>query len=320
MLTREPLNRRAFTLVELLVVIGIVALLLAIALPVIGEVRKSARLRAAQSQLEAIGAACESYASTYGGEYPGHFANAKFAEGANRNSFSETENLVLSLMGQVNNKPLRALNLGGSFTLPTGYHVDLDAVGAGPMGPTGRPREAFYTPKNKELVVVEGAKNDNDMPEFVDPASGMPVLYYRLSTNVKPVADDSVPGGSASGRVGRENNAMYLDATDLVSTKGNAFNQSAQSMLSSSLGSSANRNLAWLLIEPEQSDLTGNDPNNDAKDVIAGGFVLLSSGTDGVYFDKNNNPDPSDTTISDLDELERVKDAHDDPVFIGGTK
>lgn len=315
MSTRSYPSHKAFTLVELLVVIGLIALLVAIALPVMAQVRKAAQERAAESQLQAIGAACESYAGTYGGQYPGYFANAEFAKSSNRNNFSETENLVLSLMGQVNDESGVKINLTGFPPFPTGYGVNPDYVGSGPLGPTGRVIDPFYIPKANELVAVSGAKNDNNMPEFVDPASGMPLLYYRMVNNAQPVDDFSVPSTIAaprSGRIGRLNNEMYLDTTGLVSAKNKVVDQKNSSLLAES-GSTANDQLAWLLIDPARSEVA-NGPNNDAKDVIPGGFALLSAGADGVYFDKANGD------ITDSADIDELRSANDDQLFVGGNQ
>lgn len=63
-------SRRAFTLVELLVTIGIIALLLAILLPVTSRARAQARSSACKAQLTSIGHAVQMYLNYNKNRYP----------------------------------------------------------------------------------------------------------------------------------------------------------------------------------------------------------------------------------------------------------
>lgn len=67
--------RRAFTLVELLVVIGIIAILIAILLPTISSANKQAKTTACAASLRSLGQALTGYASENRGHYPwGYYA------------------------------------------------------------------------------------------------------------------------------------------------------------------------------------------------------------------------------------------------------
>ena len=64
------MRRRAFSLIELLVVIGIIAILLGILLPVTARARREAKKVACKAQLANIGAAFQMYLNENDGWYP----------------------------------------------------------------------------------------------------------------------------------------------------------------------------------------------------------------------------------------------------------
>ena len=73
-----PVLRRAFTLVELLVVVAIIALLLGILLPALGKARDISRLSACGSNLRQLGVATRTYAADFQDRIPAGPAGDSF--------------------------------------------------------------------------------------------------------------------------------------------------------------------------------------------------------------------------------------------------
>ena len=114
--------RRAFTLVELLVVITIIGILISLLLPAVQSAREAARRTQCSNNIKQLGLALNAYHTTYGkfppsgvwrdapsGSTPGAFDNAQVDTMNNANLY---ENWVILILPQLDQAPLRqALNL-----------------------------------------------------------------------------------------------------------------------------------------------------------------------------------------------------------------
>lgn len=76
-----PCVRRGFTLVEILVVVGIIAALVALVTPAVMGVRRSARIAAIKTEIDLLGTAFEKYKQQYG-DYPPCFVDRVRAQTA----------------------------------------------------------------------------------------------------------------------------------------------------------------------------------------------------------------------------------------------
>lgn len=291
-------RQRAFSLIELLIVIAIIALLLGILLPAIGLVRAKAKNAAAMAQLESIGNACESYATIFDA-YPGLLPDSVTASAGVRNSFTSTENMIISLLGQT--------TLSGGWSIPgltPPVRIELDSIGEGPRLDSGRVLDSFYRPKTGELQVITEANQNggsqNSVPELVDPLTGMPILMFRArSSGTVPVSNDA----SGNGKFLMYSNADYLwDA--LTNADNDQYDQRNNSLLCGSGtagGSAALENMAYLVTNKALSSGTPND----ADDAVRGTCVLIAAGADGIYLSKDQL---SSASIQSYDDLESFDD------------
>ncbi len=71
----NPIARRAFTLVEMLVVIAVIAILAAMIFPAFGALKRKAAIQKAQTELQLVASAITDYKHQYGHYPPDHPAN-----------------------------------------------------------------------------------------------------------------------------------------------------------------------------------------------------------------------------------------------------
>ena len=84
-------NRRGFTLIELLVVISIIALLLAIMMPALAQIRKHALTIKCMANLDQFGNAWAMYFNDYDNKMPINAAETDFAGAADGYWWNELE-------------------------------------------------------------------------------------------------------------------------------------------------------------------------------------------------------------------------------------
>jgi type II secretory pathway pseudopilin PulG len=195
-------------LIELLVVIGIIAVLLAILVPIVSQVRLSAQTAATQAQLQKINTAITNYFNDFHG-YPGLMHNLVLNPASTGDpprvevNMTQSEDLVLALLGGISFNPNKPLNDKDAFTYVP------DRLGKGPV--TCRPnlppiaknpymtlKDSDLTPRNaagdymaadmeSQLFMKTSAppQQDSKAPEFVDQYSTpRPIIYIRANQNI----------------------------------------------------------------------------------------------------------------------------------------
>jgi prepilin-type N-terminal cleavage/methylation domain-containing protein len=201
-------RRKAFTLIELMVVIVVIILLAGLLIPVIGIIRASAQNARSQQQITNLSKAIETYYQMFNA-YPGPLSFIEIHQPAaglqaalpgtnplvpetgtlNRAKITMSENLALGLLGGLRFDPSRGPGQQ--------YRFDASLMGKGPksLSTTAPPKgqvSAFLDVKPGDLSAgkyadSEGAADDSEIPEFLDGfPNGMPVLYLRARVGAAP--------------------------------------------------------------------------------------------------------------------------------------
>lgn len=203
--------RRAFTLVELLIVVSIIALLIALLLPALGGVRQSARRAATETLMREILTASQSFQAK-NNRLPGYFspidlASAANVDGANARGVTMMESMLLDLAGGVvdgDNPPTPSASNSyisvGPFT-----QADRNVI-VNPLAMGGADGPSYLGLKAEDLRPVAGQATPADdtdwyrndevfkgMPDIVD-AWGQPVLAFIRD----PAAPMRPPAGPSS--------------------------------------------------------------------------------------------------------------------------
>jgi len=290
-----------FSLTEMLVVIGIIALLIGILLPALSRVQDRARKTQTENLLQEFSKACETFYQQFG-FYPGIVPEA-ILNSTDTPQISGTENALLHLCGGgipeddplYNQAPYSSwteLTFGNATTGQFKIRVNATKLGEGPRI-RGTQYKSFFSPKASDLLPAKGqfltspgnldpyVSDPLKLPDLLD-AWGQPVLYYR---QLRPQGAVFVAGGAPSESLADAVFAYQGANPYLMSGELGELGRN-QDVSVFRLTTQANRSatLAQILRNPSFGAPTGTTAQILANSAPRGAFAIISAGRDGIFF------------------------------------
>jgi len=323
-------RRRAFTMTELMVVIGVIAVLAGMLLAAMGGVRRMAMVTTTQSTMTEFSKACDTFQLEHG-RYPGAIPENVIADAALSGNppITSTENALLDLMGGYR---VEGPNTGIPIDWDTDFacsppqvichtlgaweiRVDKNRLGEGPQL-FGKPYSPYFTPSESQVGIAQGQVSSSayQLPDLLD-AWGQPIIFLRRAR----------PSGWLVGLdtdwTPRPQFYMQGMLPYTTSEKLGEFgkNQLALSILNTAPEPEAT--FAQILRHPSLGDY-GSIPLAQAG-TARGSYILISAGPDGIYFSEQDGPGTTALPVTDIvtGEYENptiVKEYDDIRIFGGG--
>ncbi|MFI5381571.1 MAG: type II secretion system protein [Tepidisphaerales bacterium] len=288
---------RAFTLVELLVALGIAAVLMALLIGVVSKVKQAAYRSSTAATIAALQGAIEAYYQNFKA-YPGPISdeticgldNSGLPGGLGNKRPTMSENLVLGLCGGLGFDSSGQNIIFSTEFVGRGPRTLANAGSSKIMAPFygANDRITSYAPVNPAwwgLVIASNQQplnTDSMIPEFLDTyPETMPILYYRAHRSAPGVASDSSSNILAPYDV-RQNSAYVASPAAMNLGMARPLGHGLQ--LAGTYGVPPNRptnyryNLTTFMASP-------NDPSRPR---VPDGYVLIAAGPARIYGTDDN--------------------------------
>lgn len=285
-----------FTLVEMLTVIGILAILLAIIIPAINGARNAARRADTVLQVNQLGDACQRFIVDKK-RNPGYFNASVMADAQNASTygFTNMQNVLLDLVGgitkQAANPASGLITVGPSATPANQVVVDLGAIGSTTQTDKGGISAGYLTLDSKRYLAQSVAAkkkavagNDNEqLPELVD-TFGQPILAW-VKNDIDTGPDFAAENATTSGaKFYWAPNATLVNAESVGRLNADQRFNNDGSLLNETVNVADRiRTLTAMLGNPNAADTSVNPPKPTA---AKGSIVFHSAGINGVYLGK----------------------------------
>lgn len=312
----RPSSRRGFSLIELLVVIGILVIVLAIVLPVLGYARDAARKASTTTIFADLNTASAQF-RTDNRRDPGYFSLTDMGSRANGTAgFTAMNNVLLDLCGGItsgrpsddDDNPI--VEVGPTESALVVFDKRLMAAsqtakqpGSGSGGSGGgyfNPGTALVdhnlyakvkTDRNGARAQKYASNNNMAVPDLVD-GWGNAVLAWGIDTSAAPdyASTPPEPFGEVDSSNGTRpfvywmQNSGFLSATAMVTRSGSGSNQAELSLLGAANNTKIPDNLQALLGNPAYPSPSSADRPAAAR----GSIVFHSAGSDGVFMSKED--------------------------------
>ncbi len=310
-------RRRGFTMTELLVVIGVIALLAGILLAAMGTVRQRAMATQTQSTMTEFSKACDTFQLEHG-RYPGAIPENVIADASIGPipPISSTENALLDLMGGYRvmgpttgtpadwdtdflcNPPI-VCHILGTWEI----RADRNRLGEGPLL-SGRPYSPYFTPKESQLGIAKGQlpTTSSELPDLLD-AWGQPIIFVRRARPSGPLAWLDTSGVPPSGVQPQFYTQGMLPYTTSTALGEFGKDQMVLSILNAGGQMRQEATFAQILRHPSFGTYGGGP--GQAMDraqagTAQGAYVLISAGPDGVYFSRQDGPGTTDSPVGNI--------------------